>query len=1033
MSKINFAPPPIHLFNNMLHKSEKSKSEGVSRNFFKKLSTDICAIILVFCLSFSVLNAQITSVPSSPICLGTSITLTAHPAVTYSWSSTPSGASGTTQSITESPTVNTLYFCNGFNLNIIVNPLPAANAGSNASICTGNSATIGATAVGGHTYSWASSPSGYSSTVAKPTVSPTVTTTYTLTERITSTGCTKLNSVVITVYSAVTASSSTIYMCPNTGTAEVSLSGSVGGGSGNFSYSFYDASSNHIGTNTSGLWTYAATNTYNYTVTDITTGCSASSSFTISSSPVPIISVGGLVGPVLSWATAPSTALHPAHSGIGYAGTIAFTVTNASDFTYFQWYKDGQPISGAYGSTMSSYAPVSFGDYQVMCIPDIVTLPCASGTVYTFSAVVPVQIGPGSLNSYYDTVSFYNSTSCTPKAITMNTIVVNAFKFGNIDIQSGTLIIDSTADIIMSAGTSIVVEPGAELIIHAGAVIHSCSTWNGIIVEGSSGYQSPPYTYNPGILQFQGPNALYFTWNSTIEDAAIAVLAYDDAFIDIENAAFVDNGAHIVEIPSGSLPASGANTTISFDSLDCVFSTPWLAPCSSGWVTSPPLIQPTINGTPMLYFSNIGLGATTTYFVSGCSFTGNIASGGLSAVTGLGAYDMIANYGTNDIWGNDFVGFLQYGVYLNNTATGNAMNTTIGATQNYFQQVINTAIYAADNAGTNSGLVINSCIFGNSSPITFPWSFTIAGFPVNDVILQNVDRAEMENCSLQYYKNGLEYLGLSGTGSTNTSITQNYFKGANAATSMYPDTPCYGIVIAPSVYPIEAPGSINIGSAINTSTSAINVNLTCNGIEENTVGLIGSGNLINQGISTIGPGNLFGSSTTGHENISWDILWLYSGTHPSYFYDNIYSPNPNAGSWLTLGTQELNYTEITSPSSNSDMTISAATGHNTSCSTITLYKKEPASIEQNKADSNSINAYPNPFNSGFSVDLTKEKNITFVMEVTDMAGRNILLKNVQGGQIISIDAETWPQGTYILNLSSEDGQYYHSILVKVKE
>ena len=115
------------------------------------------------------------------------------------------------------------------------------------------------------------------------------------------------------------------------------------------------------------------------------------------------------------------------------------------------------------------------------------------------------------------------------------------------------------------------------------------------------------------------------------------------------------------------------------------------------------------------------------------------------------------------------------------------------------------------------------------------------------------------------------------------------------------------------------------------------------------------------------------------------------------------------------------------------MTISAATGHNTSCSTITLYKKEPASIEQNKADSNSINAYPNPFNSGFSVDLTKEKNITFVMEVTDMAGRNILLKNVQGGQIISIDAETWPQGTYILNLSSEDGQYYHSILVKVKE
>ena len=75
---------------------------------------------------------------------------------------------------------------------------PFANAGHPQTIDSGNSATIGAAAVSGNSYSWQSSPSGFSDTIANPTVYPTITTTYFLTES-TPAQCSHANSVVITV------------------------------------------------------------------------------------------------------------------------------------------------------------------------------------------------------------------------------------------------------------------------------------------------------------------------------------------------------------------------------------------------------------------------------------------------------------------------------------------------------------------------------------------------------------------------------------------------------------------------------------------------------------------------------------------------------------------------------------------------------------------------------------------------------------------------------------------------------------------
>lgn len=78
--------------------------------------------------------------------------------------------------------------------------LTVTTTASNSPICAGSSSTLNANASGGigsYTYSWTSSPAGFTSTSANPTVSPTVTTTYTV--YVTSGSLNATSSVVVTV------------------------------------------------------------------------------------------------------------------------------------------------------------------------------------------------------------------------------------------------------------------------------------------------------------------------------------------------------------------------------------------------------------------------------------------------------------------------------------------------------------------------------------------------------------------------------------------------------------------------------------------------------------------------------------------------------------------------------------------------------------------------------------------------------------------------------------------------------------------
>ena len=138
---------------------------------------------------------------SVSLCEGGSATLSATGASSYLWM--PGSLSGT--SISVSPVATTIYTLTGTSsagcVNastkiVTVNPLPAANAGANITICGGSTVIGGVSSVPGNTYLWSTG-----ATTSWILVNPSTTTTYTLTETVTATGCSKSNTVTVSMSS----------------------------------------------------------------------------------------------------------------------------------------------------------------------------------------------------------------------------------------------------------------------------------------------------------------------------------------------------------------------------------------------------------------------------------------------------------------------------------------------------------------------------------------------------------------------------------------------------------------------------------------------------------------------------------------------------------------------------------------------------------------------------------------------------------------------------------------------------------------
>ncbi len=172
----------------------------------------------------SEIEIKVNPVPNVPlisdqeVCFGNTVTfgeVTPIPGYNYEWSSLSGGIlTETSSAITRTITASEEYTLKVTNtagciveqtFEVTMQPLPTAAVAAAATICEGQEINIGAASKTGSTYSWVASPAyawnapTVSSTSENPKVSPLQTTTFTLTETITATGCTKSNSVTITV------------------------------------------------------------------------------------------------------------------------------------------------------------------------------------------------------------------------------------------------------------------------------------------------------------------------------------------------------------------------------------------------------------------------------------------------------------------------------------------------------------------------------------------------------------------------------------------------------------------------------------------------------------------------------------------------------------------------------------------------------------------------------------------------------------------------------------------------------------------
>ena len=300
------------------------------------------------------------------VCAGTSTTLTASTATgiapfTYVWST-----GETSQSVTVSPYSTTAYYVTITDVNgctatsavttVNVNQLPVVNAGNDATVCNGSSATLMAT--GATTYVW-SPVAGLSATTGSTVVAtPLATTTYTVTGTDAN-GCVDTDTVTVNVVNqplAVISPATSVTICAGETTT---LAANAGTG---FTYVW------STGATTQAI-DVSPTTTTNYTVTVTnSTGCSTTSIITqviVNEALTPIISGVSTVcaGTSTTLTASTSTGTLPlTYLWSTGATTEAITVTPVSTTSYFVTITDANGCSATTAVTTVEVNPLPVVD-----------------------------------------------------------------------------------------------------------------------------------------------------------------------------------------------------------------------------------------------------------------------------------------------------------------------------------------------------------------------------------------------------------------------------------------------------------------------------------------------------------------------------------------------------------------------------------------------------------------------------------------------------------------------------------------------
>ena len=210
------------------------------------------------------------------------------------------------------------------------------SAGSASQVCKGNSATIGGvpSAVGGtgtFTYSWTSTPAGFTSTVANPSVTPSVTTTYLLS--VTDGNSTVTSNVVVTAINIPVADAGSNQTICNGSSASLAATGG-----GTYSWS--------SGQSVAAISVSpSATNTYTVTVTNNT--CTATD-FVVVTVNQPATVNAGVDQTICASSTAPlAGVLGGSASSVAWSGGTGTFSPNATSNSAVYTPSDAEKTAGS--------------------------------------------------------------------------------------------------------------------------------------------------------------------------------------------------------------------------------------------------------------------------------------------------------------------------------------------------------------------------------------------------------------------------------------------------------------------------------------------------------------------------------------------------------------------------------------------------------------------------------------------------------------------------------------------------------------
>ena len=426
-----------------------------------------------------------TSIGASSICNGSSTTIGATGASTYTWTPAAGLSATTGTNVICSTTSTTTYTITGTSaagcvntstLAVIVNPLPTITTGGPAAVCNGSSVSL--SAAGAVNYSWTPGVSLTASTGTPVQASPTVTTTYTITGTDAN-GCVNTTTKAVTVNAlpTITAGSTTTIVCFGSSTSLTATGGST------YSWSPTTGLSASNGTPINCI--PSVTTTYTVTGTNAS-GCSNTATRTITVNRVSVSASLASTCPgfantltasgATSYTWSPATNLN-ATTGANVISTPTVTRTYTVTGTNGSCVTTASVTATVNGvptvtATASPSATICAGTSTTVTASGAVSYNWTPSTGLSATTGASVICSPTTTTTY--TITGTNASGCTANG----TQVITVNPSPTVTVTGGTVTLcNGSSTTISSAGaTSYIWSPGTGLNTTTGALVIASPT-----------------------------------------------------------------------------------------------------------------------------------------------------------------------------------------------------------------------------------------------------------------------------------------------------------------------------------------------------------------------------------------------------------------------------------------------------------------------------------------------------------------------------------------------------------------------------